>query len=218
MRVRRSNRFFSTLLVIAIVVFTLTASISLPIYIRPFYYAHVDLMDMEYWGEEPEDIIEAYDEVLNFLTLKDREFGTGKLDHSEEGKKHFEDCKVLFDLNKNALFISFGLIVFIMILSKLRIIKLARPKGYPLSFVAGVSTLVLCAVVGLLASIDFSIAFTVFHKIFFPGKDNWVFDPSDDPIIYFMPQEFFRNCAILIGASILIFSLFFMIRGIKKRR
>ena len=43
--------------------------------------------------------------------------------------------------------------------------------------------------------------------IFFPGKDNWLFNPSTDQIIRVMPQEFFRNCAILIGASLLIITI-----------
>ena len=51
---------------------------------------------------------------------------------------------------------------------------------------------------------DFNKAFAVFHKLFFPGKDNWLFDPGTDPVIRMLPAEFFRNCAILILALIII--------------
>ena len=43
----------------------------------------------------------------------------------------------------------------------------------------------------------------VFHAIFFPGKDNWIFDPAADQIILVMPEVFFRNCALLIGGVLL---------------
>ena len=58
--------------------------------------------------------------------------------------------------------------------------------------------------VGLLASVDFERAFVVFHALFFPGKDNWLFDPAVDQIILILPEVFFRNCALLIGGLILL--------------
>ena len=69
----------------------------------------------------------------------------------------------------------------------------------------------LCAIVlplllGGLISLDFDRAFTIFHSIFFPGKDNWVFNPYTDEIIRVLPQNFFMNCAILIGAGVIVLS------------
>lgn len=58
-------------------------------------------------------------------------------------------------------------------------------------------------VVAGLAALDFDRAFVVFHAIFFPGKDNWIFDPATDQIILVMPEVFFRNCALLIGGVLL---------------
>ena len=52
--------------------------------------------------------------------------------------------------------------------------------------------------VGALAATDFDRAFVIFHSIFFPGKTNWIFDWRTDPIILLLPEDFFRNCAILI--------------------
>ena len=51
---------------------------------------------------------------------------------------------------------------------------------------------------GALAATDFNRAFVIFHSIFFPGKTNWIFDWRTDPIILLLPEDFFRNCAILI--------------------
>lgn len=213
----------SVVFIIAVVILTITFSIGLPIYVREFYYSHIPSIQEEFKTEldvtvETDVIKEAYDEVLDFLTLEGREFGTGQLPFSEEGKGHFEDCKVLFDLNRNALIISVLLIVALVILNRFGIITLKKPLGYGLTFFSGVGTLTLFALLGVVVAMDFSAAFTVFHKIFFPGKDNWMFDPFDDPIILFMPQRFFMHCAILICASILVISAIFIVIGIIRKK
>ena len=58
--------------------------------------------------------------------------------------------------------------------------------------------------VGGLTALDFDRAFVIFHRVFFPGKENWIFDWQTDPIILFLPQDFFRNCAILILVLLLV--------------
>ena len=214
---KRSNTLLSVVFVLAVMVLTITFSIGLPIYVRPFYYAHVDALGLaEKWGVEREDIIEAYDEVLDFLTKDDCEFGTGFLPYSEDGKSHFEDCKVLFDLNKNAFIVSLAVILFLLMLDKMGKIRLATPFGLPLSFFAGLLTLLLFGALAAVIARDFASAFIVFHKIFFPGKINWGFHPYKDPIILFLPRQFFMDCAILICTSVITISVAFMIRG--KRR
>ena len=87
----------SVVFIIAVVILTITFSIGLPIYVRAFYYSHIPSIQEEFKTEldvtvETDVIKEAYDEVLDFLTLEGREFGTGQLPFSEEGKGHFEDC------------------------------------------------------------------------------------------------------------------------------
>lgn len=213
----------SVIFVIAVVILTITFSIGLPIYIRPFYYAHIPTIQEEFreWYDvevETDYIKEAYDEVLDFLTIDGKEFGTGELPYSEEGKGHFEDCKVLFDLNKYAFMISMTIVVIITLLHSFGVIKLIKPRGYSLTFIAGVGTLSLFLILALLASIDFDVAFTIFHKIFFPGKDNWLFNPNYDPIIMFMPQNFFMNCAILICASIMTISISHIVFDVVRRK
>ncbi|MEA4934597.1 MAG: TIGR01906 family membrane protein, partial [Lawsonibacter sp.] len=59
-------------------------------------------------------------------------------------------------------------------------------------------------VAGGLAALDFDRAFILFHALFFHGKDNWMFDWRQDPVILILPEEFFQNCAILILALLLL--------------
>lgn len=212
------NGFFSLIFTVSVMILVITVSIGLPIYVRPFYYVQVDTLDLaEKSGYTREQIIEAYDEVLDFLTLEGREFGTGELLHSEDGKRHFEDCKVLFDLNRNAMIISFCIVVLLIILNKIGKIHLYKPLGLRLSFWSSIFTLGGCLALGAVCAINFERAFQVFHHIFFPGKDNWMFDIFEDEIIMVMPEEFFLSCAVLICLSLLTISLFLIFRAVRKK-
>ena len=199
------DKLLSVLFGISAALLILTFSIGLPIYFRPFYYWQIDALEIEEEsGADRETIKEAYDEVLDYLTLPGREFGTGDFKYSEEGKSHFEDCKVLFDLNFWVLISSFAVTLALAILAKLKKFRLCRPFGFHILMTSAVSILALFAVVAMLVAIDFDAAFTVFHKLFFPGKSNWYFGWDTDQIIRILPSEFFMNCAILIFSSIAI--------------
>ena len=204
---KRKFPIFQILFIIALIIFMLTFSIGLPIYCRFFYYAHIDALNLTRHGWSYEQIKEAYDQVLDFLTLPGHTFGTGDLAHSAEGASHFADCKFLFTLNAVALLISFVTLVALIVLRIKGVIKSLTIGKFSVFFYAGIIAVALPLIVGGLASIDFNTAFEIFHTIFFPGKDNWVFNPYTDQIILVMPQQFFMNCAILIGASLLVLSI-----------
>ena len=219
MNVKIKNRLLSALFAVAAVVLIITFSIGLPIYVRGFYYAQIDSLNLpERTGHTKEEIREAYDEVLDFLTIPGREFGSGVFRWSESGKSHFEDCKVLFDLNIVALIVSLAVIVTLGVLIRRRVFELSRPFGHSILLTCGASTLGFFALLGIIVSIDFDTAFVVFHSLFFPGKDNWIFDARTDEIIRAMPQKFFMNCAILIASSIIIISVGCIVYGIVERR
>ena len=203
---------------LAVALFILTFSIGLPIYIRPFYYAHInDVQYADYYGWDYDIMKEAYDEMIEYCTTPGAEFGTGELKYSESGASHFADCKSLFTLNWVVFTVSGIVIIASYVLKKLGVIELMRPWGFDVTFFSAVGLLVTFTVIGLLASADFSAAFTIFHKIFFPGKDNWLFDPRTDQIILLLPQSFFMHCAILILVSIIALSALFIIFGAIRR-
>ena len=76
----------------------------------------------------------------------------------------------------------------------------------------------LFVIVGGLAALDFDRAFAVFHTIFFPGKDNWLFDPMTDPVILILPEEYFRSCALLILAGLLLACGVLIAADLRRRR
>lgn len=216
------NKFLSVLFAISLFFFIITFAIGLPIYVRPFYYAHIDAMDLvERSGFSKQEIVEAYDEVLNYLTLPWCEFGTGVMKYSEEGASHFADCKFLFLLNASVLLISFAAVAVLLVLKLLKKIQLPPLAKRSPAFWSAFSAIVLPLILGGLIALDFDRAFTIFHTIFFPGKDNWMFDYRTDQIIRVLPQDFFMNCAILIGAGVVVLSAAILIAelviSLKKR-
>lgn len=205
---RPIDRSLSVLFAAAVFFFILTFSIALPIYCRFFYYIHIEALALPVSsGFEASQIMDAYNEVLDYLTLPGQNFGTGVMICSAEAQVHFEDCKMLFDLNAGVLLGSAACIAILLALRKAGVIGdlyLGRRSG---AFWGAAAILVCIAGIGCLAVLDFDQAFDIFHMIFFPGKDNWIFNWNADQIIRILPQAFFRNCAILIGSSILMLSL-----------
>ena len=202
---------------VCVMLFLLTAAIGLPIYIRPFYYAHIEAFDLPAMsGYTAEEIHGAYDEVLDYLTLPGKEFGTGVLPYSQEGKAQFEDWKVLFDLNATILAGSAAVLMLLFIMRKkwgpYRFGKHSAP------FWAAVLSVTAPMIIGGLAALDFDRAFVVFHSIFFPGKTNWVFDWYADPIIRVLPQDFFMNCAILIGVGLIAMAVGILVWESRRNR
>ena len=211
------TKLLSMLCAVCVVFFLLTAAIGLPIYIRPFYYAHIEAFDLPARsGYTAEEIREAYDEVLDYLTLPGKEFSTGVLPHSAEGKAHFEDCKVLFDLNATILSGS-GLLLAVLFFMRKKWgpYRLGKHSAY---LWAAVLSLTAPIAIGALAALDFDRAFVIFHSIFFPGKTNWVFDWYADPIIRVLPQEFFMDCAILIGVGLIAMAVGILVWEGKRKK
>lgn len=193
---------------VAVFFLIITLSIALPIYIRPFYYLHINALDLvEESGFSYDEIKEAYDEVLDYLTIPGREFGVGVMKYSQSGTSHFVDCKVLFDINAAVLILSGIVILIISVLRRLGKIKEYRLFNRTPAFWGATALLLLTVALTAVSCIDFYTAFMVFHKIFFYGKENWYFDPRYDEIINVLPEQFFMNAAILIVCGIIVFSL-----------
>lgn len=189
---------------VVLALLVLSFSISVPILFRPFYYVQIHALNLpERTGWSAETIREAYDQVLDFCVLG-KPFGTGQLAWSESGRSHFADVRGLFLLDFAVMAVTALSAVLLLILYKRGKCSFYRFGGHSPGFWAGVLAAALVLLVGGLAALDFNRAFTIFHAIFFPGKDNWLFDPATDQIILVMPETFFRNCTILIGIMLLV--------------
>lgn len=212
------DKLLSVVYGVALFVLILSFSIALPIYVRPFFYAQINALGLPArTGQSTEEIRTAFDELMDYLTLPGKSFGTGVFVNSADGAAHFADCKVLMTLNAVALLVSVAIVVTCCILRRKGYLHLSRPFGFEVGFTVGAGMLVSFLLIGILVAIDFDVAFTVFHKVFFPGKGNWVFYPDRDAIILIFPHAFFINCGALIAATIIIWSCVLIMLAVVRR-
>lgn len=215
------NKFVKTLNTaffgLIVTLFVLSLSISLPLFIRQFYYWHIDLYNIvEITGVSKENLILSFNELMDSLMFF-KPFSEGVFPFSEEGKSHFLDCQVLFVLDYVVLIFSFVLLVIYLIALRKNKNLIYRPFNMSISVIMLFIPLLLIGALGTYALIDLNGAYAFFHKIFFPGKSNRVFDVYKDPIIKALPQEFFINCGILILGSYLTIYLSILIFNIKRK-
>ncbi len=199
----KTSKLLSVLLSVLTALVVLTGSIAVPLLCRSFYYAHIGPMGLEEYGLTREEIQTAYNQMMDFCLGRRENFAAGVLGFSQSGADHFADVRGLFLLDLRVLTLSAAALGFLLgwcLVGKARPYRF-RNRG-PGFCAAGLGISFLT--VASLAALDFDRAFVVFHSIFFPGKDNWIFDWSMDPIILFLPQDFFRNCALLILALLLV--------------
>lgn len=179
-----------------------SGAIAIPVLFRPFFYWHIgpfcltDMVDLT-----AGQVKTAYNEMMNFCIGLTDSFSAGVLPYSQSGADHFADVRKLFVLDLQVLMVTGILLTVITAVFHKENLHLL---GHTPGFWGAVGLGVTFSLIGGLAALDFDQAFVIFHKLFFPGKDNWLFDGRTDPIIHMLPAEFFRNCAILILAVILL--------------
>ena len=199
----KTSRLLSAALSVLTALAVLTGSVAVPLLCRSFYYAHIGPMGLEDYGLSRVEIERAYDEMMDFCLGRRADFSAGALAFSQSGADHFADVRGLFLLDLRVLAGTLILLAAALAVCKAKGVRphlfLGRGPGFWAA--AGLGAVFLT--VGGLAALDFDRAFVVFHSVFFPGKDNWIFDWRADPIILFLPQAFFRNCALLILALLL---------------
>ena len=199
----KTSKPLSLLLSLLLALAVVSGSVAVPLLCRPFYYAHIGPMGLEDYGLSREEIIRAYDEMMDFCLGRREDFSAGVLAFSPSGADHFTDVRGLFLLDLWVLGLSLAGLAALTVYSWRRRVRPRRLLGRGPGFWAASGLGAVFLTVGGLAALDFDRAFTIFHTLFFPGKDNWIFDWRADPIILFLPQAFFRNCALLILALLL---------------
>lgn len=194
-----TSKLLSAALSVVTAVFILSVSVAVPILLRPFYYAHIDALGLEEAsGLTRAQMVQAYDQMMDFCIGRTEEFATGILPWSPSGRAHFVDVRGLFLLDLRAAALSGLLLLAWRLLEKKSAVVPYRFLGRGFAFWGSTGLLILFSILGLFAALDFERTFLLFHTLAFPGKVNWYFDPRTDGIIRILPLHFFQNCAILI--------------------
>ena len=195
----KTSKLLTVLLAVVLALLLLTAAIAVPILCRPFYYAHIGpLHIVENTGFTEEQIKTAFDEMLDYCLGAD-EFSTGDLKWSQSGKDHFTDVRALFLLDLRLLAVLAAALIVLLVVEKAVKVRAAPLLGRGPSFWAGAGLGGAFLIVGGLAALDFDRAFVIFHSLFFP-------------------EEFFRNCAILILALLIAGCAAFIIFDLKRKK
>lgn len=154
-------------------------------------------------GLSNSEINYQYRETIRYILGFRKTFDTTYITITPEGIAHFSDVRKLVILNNIVLIIF--LILFISLYSLFKIKKYQYEKQYSLLYYPAKYFLIfITSLLFLIIITGFEKAFTIFHKLFFPGKDNYTFDPFDDSIINILPWEFFLIMGLIIALLILI--------------
>ncbi len=195
----RQSKLLAVVLALTTAVFILSVSVAVPILLRPFYYAHIDALELEErTGLSREQMVQAYDEVMDFCIGRTENFSAGILPWSPSGRAHFADVRGLFLLDLWAALVSGSILLGWMLLGRKSPVQPHRFLGHGFALWGSVGLWVAIMAIGSFALLDFERAFVLFHAVAFPGKYNWYFDPHTDGIIRILPVAFFQNCAVLI--------------------
>lgn len=192
--------------------FFISLSVIIILNTRSLYYNSIDRLELEqYSGLERETIIENYDALIDYCSP----FYQGglkfpSLASSESGTSHFAETKVIFISFYYIAAITGVLLLFIILYKKKR-----NDTSYLRT--SAITVIVLPSIIGIATALNFEKTFLLFHKLVF-RNDDWLFDPTTDPIINLLPEEFFMYCAIgivslvLVGSIILFFIDYFIRR------
>ncbi|MBQ9766719.1 MAG: TIGR01906 family membrane protein [Lachnospiraceae bacterium] len=165
---------------------------------RPLYYADMEKLHIaEESGYSKEQIRENYDALIAYnMAWEDGELSFPTLPMSETGKIHFEEVKEIFDFFKY-------LAVFGGVFGLVGIVVMARLKEYRYLKMTAIVSCALPVVLALLVAAFWDQVFVIFHELFF-NNDYWIFNPSTDPVITILPDEFFMHCALMIFGGVLL--------------
>ncbi len=196
----KTNKLFTWLtngaIGILFLIFFISLGLAVAIYFRPFYYMGMDRISAE-TGYSVEVIKENYDALIDYCSpFFTEELDFPSLPESKSGISHFVEVKVIFNL--------FFALLFITPLFLAGLIYIQHKRASTSWLIA--SPIIVCVLpllIGLACAIDFNRIFVLFHKLVF-NNDDWLFSVSEDPIILFLPERFFLQCALIIVTTVLL--------------
>lgn len=188
----------------------LLTSFQLAIYGDPDYkfyekeyqkYHVTDALDMEL-----EDVMKVTDHMMDYLIGREDELsivtevdGRTQDFFNEQDRFHMGEVRNLFlgglKIRNICVLAAFLIIVGLVVM------KTDWRRLLPKAFFRAVISLVIAG--SLLAAaftLDFTRCFTIFHEIFF-DNDLWMFNPAEDYMIRMLPEGFFSDMVVRIGAT-----------------
>lgn len=198
-KIHLTTGIINTAIGILFLLFFISLGLVLALYVRPFYYVGMERISSES-GYSVSEIKENYDALIDWCSsFVSEELSFPTLPASESGISHFHEVKVIFNLFFAMLFITPCFLAGLIYIQKKR-------KTYSYLIVSPIIACVLPLILGIASAINFNRVFVLFHEIVFRNND-WIFSTVTDPIILFLPERFFLQCAMIIVATVLLGSI-----------
>jgi len=188
-----SSVIFSVLIISAIIKFTVG--------FKQLYYFDIDYLNIPILsGLSKEEIKNNYDYMIDYnLDKESREFELPSIKSSENGKIHFEEVRNIFQVLNKIFNISLIFSIIILIINILN-------KNIEFFKTTSKTLIVIPLILMVPIILNFDGSFILFHKLMF-NNDYWIFDPTLDPVINILPEEFFFHAGMMILILIIIASL-----------
>jgi len=179
----------------------------------PYFSWHYEQREIpQSIGIEKEELMHVTQELLDYMRGRRDEIytiyatvrGQERYFFSDIEVRHMIDVRELYDIAFMIRNASFWMLLFLILaMAFLKIPILATIARCSREVIAAF-VILLVILVGAIA-IDFDRAFVMFHLLFF-NNDYWILDPRVDLLINMVPQVFFVEISIMIGALLLAFS------------
>lgn len=179
---------------ISILLWLLACSILLTIYgiwlIYPLEVDWLQLVDVVYLSKKT--ILYNFNHLMTYLTNPFHQtLAMPDFRSSSAGLSHFADVKSLFHLVQA--------LVLLLVLPALLFFKHRRNEQdlwhYQKIFFIMLCLPIVFALLGVI--VGFDQFFILFHLLLFPNDDTWLFQPSQDPVIWILPQALFLHAFLL---------------------
>lgn len=177
---------------VIMMLFIISTAVTLTLVFKPLYHHDMEKLQLsEETGYSEEEILANYDALIRYnISPFEKELQLPTLKMSEEGRIHFAEVKVIFQLFLK-LFLSTALLMAVITAVQ------TKKRRYGYLKLAGILTLIVPSICGILVAVNWERAFVLFHEIAF-SNDYWLFDPVTDPVILILPDTFFLHCAVMI--------------------
>jgi integral membrane protein (TIGR01906 family) len=203
------SKILDILFSIALSLVVILCSVKLTLSFKQIYYFDINYLNIPAITNMAEkDIKSNYDYLIEYnLSSEEKDFKLPTLPSSKYGKIHFEEVRDIFQTLDKLLYVCIGI-------SILGVLIDFRNKNFKFLKYTYISLIAIPILLGLPFIINFDASFILFHKLAF-SNNYWIFDPSLDPVINILPQEFFFHEAMLILT--IIFGTSFIFRYIYKK-
>lgn len=207
-----AKKLLSIVTAIAATIFIICCSVTLTLNFRLLFYRDIEKLDIPGMSGYSEEMIRRnYDILIDYNNIGGPDtLEFDGLAMSDNGRVHFEEVKDIF------VFIEVSLII-TAVLSALLIAANIKIKQKSFILWSGILSFSIPIVFCGFIIIAWEKLFITFHLLFF-NNDYWIFDPSTDPVIMMLPNEFFMHCAIMIlGLIMFTGALLILVYFILKR-